>query len=222
MSAPYAPIYYVSKETIDQIYREQFEPIEKVTKSSATGFSGYIGAQVGLSKLFSIFMDMDGNASAQASSEKVIQEEVARSTVDFTLDMIGELFASDSVVDVENLIDGDVKNQFYSFNLPLTFSIEGDSDGSVYDALLHERNREGVKIRATHEGEGFEISGITSAEKWTTSSILLNFLERIRDEKGTTTEVAGVLHPINVDSDSDMTEVTAQYLFFCSSSAYGD
>lgn len=90
-----APIYYISRDLIDQIYRKQFGPIEETILSNQSEKSRGWGGKLGLSKVLSIFgLDAGGETKSERKKSKSESRSIKQSSDDRALVLLEKICAN--------------------------------------------------------------------------------------------------------------------------------
>lgn len=196
-----APIYYVSRNLIDQIYRSEFGPLEdKTVKIQEENRKSFL-AKLGIGNLAALLsgLTVTGGGEIEKKRARSISAMVNESVEDRALVLIRDIFTNDESLDIHKIVDHDEPSSVYSFSLPMIIRRTKVGGG------------EGL-IEVSHKSEDIEVSGLTSASNWVSQSLTSNLLWKIAKGKGVGVPVGGFLTPVSINKDSKPVSISVQYL----------
>jgi hypothetical protein len=195
-----APIYYISRDLIDQIYRKQFGPIEETIVSNQSEKSRGWGGKLGLSKVLSIFgLDAGGETKSERKKSKSESRSIKQSSHDRALVLLEKICANNPA-NVRDIVTHDEYHDIYTFSAAVHLS---------YTPI------ECVKsplVEVSYESEGLQFSGLTSADNWTSPSLMNNLLWKSKKSKDAGIWASGILTPLFVERAEEGINLSVQYL----------
>ena len=188
-------IYYISTNSIDQLYRKWIGPVSSEVQYSETNENGQeIGAKFGISKLLAVLsLSVNGSLkNKKVKSKQTKSEPHIEDRADRILHLINNKYITDvSLFNPNNVCD------FYKFDLEL----------EIIEKFIRNKQSTIIEVRAITDN--IEIFGTTSYENWTTGSMLNTILYNAEDTK---LSAYGILMPISFKQKEDRIYLLAQYL----------
>ena len=188
-------IYYISANSIDQLYRKWVGPISnEILDAESKEKSHGIGAKLGVSQLLAV-LSTSVNGSLTKKNIKSRQTK-SESHIEERANSVIELIKTKNIPDIIQFNSKSVCD-FYKFQLTL----------EILEKFL--KNKQGTIIEVKALLNGIEIYGTTSYENWIAGSILNTILY---DAEETKIPASGILMPISYSKKQGRILLLAQYL----------
>lgn len=194
-------IYYISRNTIDHLYRQHFGALEESTFIDTKENSGKVSFKLLLDKLFGLITgtNFEVQGELQHKRGETKQLKISETSEDRAFRLLEEIFEKCPKLNPQDVIEGKTKQGIYTFSLPTRISYKKIQSK---DTL----------IEVSHESDNFKLSGLTSNDNWLSASVLNNLIWQSIKKKETGIMVSGVLSIVGVDNSKNNAEVIVQFL----------
>lgn len=196
-------IYYISRNTIDHLYRQHFGALEESTFIDTKENSGKVSVKLLLDKLFGLITgtNFEVQGELQHKRGETKQLKISETSEDRAFRLLEEIFEKCPRLNPQNVIDGETKQGIYTFSFPARISYK----------KIQTQGKESL-IEVSHNSDNFSLAGLTSDDNWLSASILNNLIWQSVKRRETGVTVSGVLSIIGVDNSKNKTEVVVQFL----------
>lgn len=196
-------IYYISKNVIDQLYRQYFGALEEATYIDTQENSGKVSAKLLLDKLFSLLTgtSLEAQGELQHKRGETKERKISETSEDRAFRLLEEIFEKGPKLNPQQIIDGEITQGIYTFSLPAKISYK----------KIQTQGKESF-IEVSHKSGNFNLAGLTSDDNWLSASVLNNLIWQSVKRKETGIAVSGVLSIVGVDNSKNKTEVIVQFL----------
>jgi hypothetical protein len=191
--------YYLSADLIDQVYRSVHGPLTEKTHVKQSDRTWKFSLKAGLDKLLKL-LGLSGGVEANLERKRMSGEttKVLENVEDRALVLMKEVFTSEKLTDISNIVNDAKPKPFYSFVQPIRLDYKKNATT-------------GYSVHVSSRSSQLTFSGITSDGNWRAPSLKNSLVWQSKQNKSPGIRAAGILSPISITRKGDTVEVGVQF-----------
>ena len=193
-------IYYLSPELVDQLYRQELGVIGDTTKTTGVRNEQKLSLKATLGAIWQKLGGpaLDGQGQIQHATSNVETLAIKGSVEERAALLLNHFLATNRLRNISDILESDRYESLYIFSLPARIAPKKVGRDSF--------------IEVTHTSDSLAFSGLTSETNWASPSLRNNLLWAAAKNPAKVVSIFGILFPLTVVKESEVTRLSVQYL----------